>query len=169
MTRLRTLLLALFASVLVLGTASAAGVDFDASAFDAYDSDEGYIDLVVEDGTMIITFDEGMGSLDATMEGGSLPLDDDVDEYRLRDSEALGLYGGLPVSTTAISVTVDVEGDGHAIHDAVLARLGDLGLSAEEIFAGGPVRTYDVTHGDDAWLVAIAPSGEHATISIWVD
>jgi uncharacterized protein len=169
MTRIRNLLLALIASALVFGTASAAGVAFDASAFDPYDEDEGYIDLVLEDGMMTVTFDESMGSLDATMEGDAMPLDSDVDEYRLGQADALALYGGLPVSTTPTSVTVEVDGDGQAIHDAVLARLGDLGLSAEEMYLGGPVRTYQVTHGEDAWLVAITPRTDFAVISIWVD
>lgn len=169
MTRLRNLLLALIAAVLVLGTASAAGVAFDASTFDPFEEDEGYIDLMLEDGVLTVTFDEDMATIDATMEGDALPLDEDLDDERLGRADALALYGGLPVSTTTLSVTVEVDGDGQAIHDAVLARLSDLGLSAEEIFAGGPVRTYNVSNGDDAWLVAITPRGTYAVISLWVD
>lgn len=169
MTRLRTLLLALIASALVLGTASAAGVAFDASAFDPYDEDEGYIDLVLQDGTLVVTFDEAMGSIDATMEGGALPLDGDLDEDRLNRADALALYGGLPLSTTATSVTVEADGDGQAIHDAVLARLSDLGLSAEETAPGGPVRSYRVTRGDDAWTVSITPRDSFAVIHVQAD
>ena len=169
MTRLRSLLLALIASALVLGTASAAGVAFDASAFDPFDEDEGYIDFMLEDGVLTVTFDEAMGAIDATMEGDALPLDGDLDEDRLSRDDALALYGGLPVSTTPTSVTVEAEGDGQAVHDAVLARLADLGLSAEETAPGGPVRSYRVTHGDDAWTVSITPRDSFAVIHVSAD
>lgn len=45
MMHIRTLVLSLFAFTLLLGTAAAAGVAFDAYGFDAYE-EEGYVDIV---------------------------------------------------------------------------------------------------------------------------
>lgn len=166
MTRIRTVRLVLAVFVLALGTAMAAGVAFDAHGFDPYDSDEGYVDLVLEDDVLTFVFDEDEGSLPATMSGESLPLDADFDEDRLFGPRALALYGGLPVGVTPTSVVVELEGDGDAISEALLARLGELGLEATECFAGGPICSFDVTRGDMHWMLSITPTGTHALIHL---
>ncbi len=169
MTRPRTPLSTLVISTLLLaasaiGTAAASGIAFDASAFDAFDSEEGYVDLVRDGDTLIVTFDEKMGELPATMEGDALPLDDDFDDYRLVTRDALALYGGLAVQSGTDWLTVDVEGDPSAIQDAVLARLGQLGITAEEDFAGGKVASYRCSDGDAEWRLSFSPYGDHAVI-----
>ncbi len=166
MTRIRTVLLVLAVSALVLGTAVAAGVAFDSQGFDPFESDEGYVDLVLEGDVLTFVFDEDEGSLPATMEGDTLPLDGDFDEDRLFSPRAIALYGGLPVGMTRTSVLVDVEGNGPAIAQALLARLYELGLEYSECFAGGPICSYDVTQGDMHWLLSITPAGRHALIHL---
>jgi len=153
-------------AVLAIGTAAAAGIAFDASGFDAYASDEGYVDLVRDGDTLIVTFDEGRGDLPATMEGEALPLDEDFDEYRLVTRDALALYGGLAVQSGSDWLTIDVEGDPVAVHDAVLARLAGLGIAAEEDVAGGKIASYRLSDGDAAWRLSISPYGDHAVIHI---
>jgi len=163
--RLHKLLSTLVASALLfVGTAFAAGVAFDDANFDPFDEDEGYVDLFLDGDVLTFTFDEVEGSIPGTLEGDALPLDGDLDEDFLLRPDSLALYGGLPVGTTPTSVVMDLDGDGFAIHDAILARLDGLGLAYAEIYEGGPVRTYDVTHGEDTWLLSITPSGSHATV-----
>lgn len=166
MTRIRTVLLVLVVSALVLGSAVAAGVAFDSHGFDPFESEEGYVDLVLEGDVLTFVFDEDEGSLPATMEGDTLPLDEDFDEDRLFSPRALALYGGLPVGMTRTSVVVDVEGKGQEIAQALLSRLDELGLDYSECFAGGPICSYDVTHGDARWLLSITPSGTRALIHL---
>jgi len=166
MLRIRNVLLVLAVSAFALGTVMAAGVAFDPSGFDAYDSEEGYVDLMLEDDVLTFLFDEEEGSLPATMTGDALPLDDDLDEDRLFSPRAVALYGGLPVGMTRTSVVVDVDGDGQAITQALLARLDELGLEYSECFAGGPICSFDVTHGDDHWLLSVTPGGTHALIHL---
>ncbi len=170
MSKLRTFLPALAAALLVGTAAAAAGsVAFDAGTFDAFASDDGYITLVRDGDTLTIGFDEAyderLGSLPATMEGDALPLDSDFDEDRLTQSDSLGLYGGLPVSTDPWSVTVEVEGDGAAIHQAVLMRLADLGVDAQG-GGSGPVFSYALSDGDAAWRLAITPSSKSTVIHL---
>ncbi|MDZ7706594.1 MAG: hypothetical protein U5J97_01630 [Trueperaceae bacterium] len=157
---------ALLLAALAIGTASASGIAFDASAFDAFDSDEGYVDLIRDGDTLIVTFDEKRGDLPATMEGDALPLDEDFDEFRLVTRDALALYGGLAVQSGADWLTIDVEGDPSAIHDAVLARLAQLGVTAEEDFAGGKVASYRCSDGEAEWRLSFSPYGDHAVIHI---
>ncbi|MDZ7706595.1 MAG: hypothetical protein U5J97_01635 [Trueperaceae bacterium] len=166
MTRIRTVLLVMAVSALVLGTAVAAGVAFDSQGFDPFESEEGYVDLVLEDDVLTFVFDEEEGSLPAMMTGEALPLDDDFDDDRLFSPRALALYGGLPIGMTPTSVLVDLEGDGEAIAQALLARLDELGLEYSECFAGGPICSYDVTRGDMRWLMSITPSGTHAVVHL---
>lgn len=165
MLRIRTVLLALVASALVFGSALAAGVMFDASAFDAFaeDHDEGYVDLFLDGDMLIVTFDEEEGHLPATLVGDTLPLDDDYEDL-ITGSESVVLYGGLPVGITPTTVTMDLEGDAMVIRDAILTRLGELGMTASECFEGGPICTYDVWHGDAHWLLSITPRGDHAVV-----
>lgn len=151
---------------LTIGTAAASGIAFDASAFDAFDSDEGYVDLVREGDTLIVTFDEARGDLPATMEGDALPLDGDFDAYRLVTRDALALYGGLAVQSGADWLTIDVEGDPVAVHDALLARLARLNVMAEEDFAGGKIASYRLSDGDAEWRLSVSPYGDHAVIHI---
>lgn len=165
MSKLRTLLSAL-AAALLIGTAAAGGVAFDAGAFDAFDTDDGYVDLRLDGDVLTITFDEDQGSLPATMEGDALPLDDDFDEDRLTKSDSLGLYGGLPVDTDVWSVTVEVEGDGPAIHEAVMARLAELGIDAQEQFPGGAVLSYALSAGEASWHLAITPKASGAVLHL---
>ena len=47
--------------------------------------------------------------------------------------------------------------------------MADLGLSVEEFAPGGPVRSYRVTHGDDAWTVSITPRDSFAVIHVSAD
>ena len=169
MSKLRTFLSAL-AVALLIGTAAAAGsVAFDAGTFDAFASDDGYITLVRDGDVLIIGFDEAYderrGSLPATMEGDALPLDGDFDEDRLTQSDSLGLYGGLPVHTDTWSVTLEVEGDGAAIHQAVLMRLADLGVDAQG-GGSGPVFGYALSDGDVSWRLAITPSSSSTLIHL---
>lgn len=166
MLRIRTVLLALVASALVFGSAWAAGVAFDASGFDPFaeDNDEGYVDLFLEDDMLTIVFDEEEGHLPATLVGETLPLDDDFDEELVTGSEALALYGGLPVGITPTTVIMDLQGDASAIRDAFLERLGELGMTTSECFEGGPICTFDVWHGDAHWLLSITPRGDHAVV-----
>lgn len=166
MTRIRTVLLVLAVSALGLGTALAAGVAFDSHGFDPFDSEEGYVDLVLDEDVLTFVFDEEEGSLPATMTGEALPLDDDFDEDRLFSPRALALYGRLPVGMTPTSVLVEVEGDGQEIAQALLARLDELGLAYSECFAGGPICSYDVTQGDMHWMLSITPTGRHALIHL---
>jgi len=168
MTRIRTVLLVLAVSAFSLGTVVAAGVAFDSSGFDPFDTEEGegYVDLVLEDDVLTFVFDEEEGSLPAMMTGETLPLDEDFDEDRLFSPRALALYGGLPVCITRSSVLIDVEGDGQAITQAVLARLGVLDLEYSECFAGGPICSFDVTHGDMHWMLSITPAGTRALIHL---
>lgn len=164
MLRIRTLLLALVASALVFGSAFAAGVAFDASGFDPFDDDEGYVDIFLDGDVITFALQAQEGHLPATVSGSSLPLDDDFDEDLLTSADALALHGGLPIATTVTTVTVDLEGDGQAIRDAVLARLSELGLSMSECYEGGPICTFEVTHGEDHWLLSITPKGTHAIV-----
>jgi hypothetical protein len=163
-TPLLTLLIAL-----LFGLAAAGGVVFDASTFDAFgddsSDDEGYVDLFLVDGTLVFAFDEIEGSIPAKLEGDALPLDSDFDEDRLWADDALALYGGLAVSTDTGMVTIEAEGDGAAIHEALMARLADLGVQAVEDFqSGGPVFSYALSHGDDAWRLAVTPYNDTAVI-----
>jgi hypothetical protein len=163
-TRLLTSLLTLL-SALLIGVGVAAGVTFDDSSFDAFDEDEGYIDLFLEGDTLVVTFDEVEGHLPATMDGDALPLDGDFDSDRLGSDDALALYGGLPVATGAGMVIVEVEGDSETIHEALMARLADLGVQATENFqSGGPVYSYALTRGDATWHLAVTPFHERAVI-----
>jgi hypothetical protein len=164
MLRLRHVLFAFVATALVLGTAFAAGVDVDASAFDPYESDEGYVDLVLEDDVLIFTFDETEGAIPGSMEGDALPLDEDFEEELLHGVAGLALYGGLPVGMTPNTVILELDGEGPAIRDAILARLDELGLEYGECFAGGPICSFDVTHGESHWLLSITPRGTHAMV-----
>ena len=157
---------ALTLAALTIGTAGASGIAFDASGFDAYASDEGYVDLVRVGDTLIVTFDEARGDLPATMEGDALPLDGDFDAYRLATRDALALYGGLAVQSGSDWLMVDVEGDPVAVHDAVLARLASLNVVAEEDFAGGKVASYRLSDGDAAWRLSVSPYGDRAVIHI---
>jgi len=164
-TPLLTLLIAL-----LFGLAAAGGIAFDDSSFDAFDEDEGYVDLFLDGDTLVLTFDEVEGSLPATMEGDALPLDGDFDEDRLWADDALALYGGLPVSTDVGVVTFEAEGDGEAIHRALLARLAELGVKAVEDFqSGGPVYSYALSHGDDTWRLGVTPVSDSALITVRVD
>lgn len=164
MLRIRTLLLALAAFALVLGSALAAGVAFDASGFDPFEEDEGYVDVMFEDGVITFVFAVEEGHLPATMEGETLPLDDDFSEDLLNSDEALALYGGLPIGITPTTVSLDLEGDAPAIRDALMARFTELGLTMSECFQGGPICTFDVTHGEDHWLLSITPQAGHAIV-----
>lgn len=157
---------ALLLAALTIGTAAASGIVFDASAFDAFESDEGYVDLVRDGDTLIVTFDEARGDLPATMEGEALPLDGDFDDYRLVTRDALALYGGLAVQSGSGWLTIDVEGDPAAVHDAVLARLAQLNVVAEEDVAGGKIASYRLSDGDAAWRLSMSPYGDHAVIHI---
>jgi hypothetical protein len=163
-TRLVTPLLTLLVALL-FGLAAAGGVAFDDSSFDAFDEDEGYVDLFLVDGTLIFAFDEIEGSIPAKLEGDTLPLDSDFDEDRLWADDALALYGGLAVTTGTGMVTIEAEGDGAAIHEALMARLADLGVQAVEDFqSGGPVYSYALSHGDDAWRLGVTPYHDTAVI-----
>jgi hypothetical protein len=165
--RLHKVLSALVASALLFGgTAVAAGVAFDAHAFDPFDADEGYVDLVLQEDVLTFTFAEAEGSIPGTMEGATLPLDGDFDEARLWAPDALALYGGLPVGATPTTVVVNLDGDGVSIRDAILARMSELGVAYTECFAGGPICSYDLTHGEDHWLLSITPRGTHTTVSL---
>lgn len=173
MTRPRTPLYARLSTLVLsalllaaLTTAAASGIAFDASAFDAFESDEGYVDLVRDGDTLIVTFDEARGDLPATMEGEALPLDGDFDDYRLATRDALALYGGLAVQSGSDWLTIDVEGDPAAVHDAVLARLARLNVAAEEDFAGGKIASYRLTDGDAVWRLSMSAYGDHAVIHI---
>ncbi len=158
--RIRTLLSTLALTALVSGMALAGGVGFDASAFDAYEAEEGYIDLVIDGTTLKFVLDETEGSLPAYMTSDLLPIDEDAVEEALLDNVgAMALYGGLAVEETPFSVTVTVEGDRAELHDAVLARLDALGITYSEICPGGPVCTYDLRHGENMWELAISASG----------
>ena len=157
---------ALVLAALTVGTAAASGIAFDASAFDAFASDDGYVDIVRDGDTLIVTFDEARGDLPATMEGDALPLDGDFDAYRLATRDALALYGGLAVQSGTDWLTVDVEGDPVAVHDALLARLAAMNVVAEEDFAGGKVASYRLSDGDATWRLSLSPYGDHAVIHI---
>lgn len=164
MLRIRTALLAVVTFALIAGTALAAGVVFDASAFDAFDGEEGYIDLMLEGDVITVVFTEAEGHLPAKLVGDTLPLDEDFDEDRITGPRAMALYGGLPLGITPTSLTMDVEGDAQEIGRAILERFTELGMTTSECFEGGPICTYDVTHGEAHWLLAITPLGEHAVV-----
>jgi hypothetical protein len=164
MLRIRTALLAVVTFALIAGSALAAGVVFDASGFDPFEEDEGYVDLMLEGDVITIVLEVEEGHLPAKLVGETLPLDDDFDEDLVTGSGALALYGGLPVGTTRSSVTMDVEGDARAISRAILDRLVELGMTTSECHEGGPICTYDVFHGDAHWLLAITPRGDHAVV-----
>ncbi|MDZ7799255.1 MAG: hypothetical protein U5K81_00495 [Trueperaceae bacterium] len=168
MTHIRTLVLSLVAFTLVLGTAVAAGVAFDARSFDAYleDNDEGYVDIVKVGDVLTVIFDEEMGSLPATMEGATLPVDEDFDEFRLLRDTALALYGGLPVETSTTTVLVEVDGDADVIHDALLARLNTLGVTVEPEHLAGPIRSYDLSDGDASWRLAFTDTADGGVIHL---
>lgn len=172
-TRLVTPLLTLLVALL-FGLAAAGGVAFDASTFDPFGDedtdDEGYVELFLADGTLVFAFDEIEGSIPAKLEGDTLPLDSDFDEDRLWADDALALYGGLAVSTGTGMVTIEAEGDGVAIHEALMARLADLGVRAVEDFqSGGPVYSYALSHGNDTWRLGVTPYGETAVIYLRAD
>jgi hypothetical protein len=164
MLRIRTVLLAVLAAALVAGSALAAGVVFDAGGIDPFDEDEGYVDLILEGDVLHVVFDAEEGHLPAKLVGETLPLDGDFDEDRVATPRGLVLYGGLPVGITPTSVTMDVEGDASEIGAAILDRMVELGMTTSECFEGGPICTYDVFHGEDHWLLAITPLGEHAVV-----
>lgn len=166
MTNIRMILSALVLSFLLLGSALASDVVFDASAFNAYGSDDGYVDLVRDGDTLVVTFDESRGSLPANMEGAALPLDDDLDAFRLGTRDALALYGGLAVQSGSGWLTIDVDGDATDVHEALLARLGELGIAVEEDAADGPIASYQLSHGDAAWYLAFTPNGDSAVIHL---
>lgn len=166
MTRIRTLVLTLIAFTLVLGTAAAAGVAFDAHGFDAYEEDEGYVEIVRNGDVLTVVFDEAMGSLPATMVGATLPLDGDLDAFNLLTDTALALYGGLLVVTSPTTVLIEVEGDAGAIHDALLARLNALGVIVGVEHFAGPIRNYDLSDGEASWRLAFTGSGTGAVIHL---
>jgi len=158
--RIRTLLTTFTLTAFLSGIVLAGNVAFDASPFDAYEADEGYIDLVLEEDTLTFVLDETEGSLPAYMTSDLLPIDeDDVEETLLDNVGAMALYGGLAVEETPFSVTVTVEGDRTELRDAVLARLDALGITYGEILPGGPVFTFDLQHGENTWQLAISASG----------
>lgn len=164
MLRIRTLLLALVASVLVLGSAIAAGIVFDTSGFDPFDEDEGYVDIFLDGDTITFALQVEEGHLPAKLVGETLPLDGDFDEALLTGPAAMALYGGLPVATTVNTVMLDLDGDAQTIRYAVLARLSELGMTMSECFEGGPICTFEVSHGEDHWLLSITPKGDHAVV-----
>lgn len=164
MLRIRTLLLALVASALVFGSALAAGIAFDTSDFDAFDEGEGYVDIFLEDDVITFALLEQEGHLPAKLVGEALPLDGDFEEELLTSPDALALYGGVPFATTVNTVTMDLEGDAQTIRYAVLARLSELGLTMSECYQGGPICTFEVSHGEDMWMLSITPKGNHAIV-----
>ncbi len=164
MSRLHRVLLALVVPVLVFGTALAAGVAFDATGFDGFEEDEGYVDLMLEDDVLTIVFDEVEGAIPAMMEGDSLPLDEDFEDERLTRADSLALYGGLPVGTTPNTVIIEVDGSAPAIREALMARLAEYQIESSECFEGGPVCTYELSKGDMHWLMSFTPHGAHSTL-----
>jgi hypothetical protein len=164
MLRIRTALLAVVTFALIAGSALAAGLVFDASGFDPFEEDEGYVDLMLEGDVITVVFSETEGHLPAKLVGDALPLDEDFEEDRIASPRALALYGGLPLGITPTSLTMDVEGDARAISRAILDRLVELGMTTSECHEGGPICTYDVWHGEAHWLLAITPLAEHAVV-----
>jgi hypothetical protein len=164
MLRIRTALLAVVTFALIAGSALAAGLVFDASGFDPFEEDEGYVDLMLEGDVITVVFAEAEGHLPAKLVGETLPLDADFDEDRITGPRAMALYGGLPVGITPTSITMDLEGDASEIRSAILERFVELGMTTSECFEGGPICTFDVTHGEAHWLLAITPLGDHAVV-----
>lgn len=173
MTRIRTLRPVGFATVLfsiVLGLASAA-VASDAiwidDRFDPFDDDSANVEILKDGDVLAFVLQAAASSLPAEMSSDILPLDDDLDDALLEPEHAITLYGGLNADAGAGWVAVQLEGDGAAIHDAILQRLSDLGVSAEEdAMIGGPIRSYQLSDGNASWRIAISPNGDGALVHL---
>lgn len=167
----RPLLTAL--AVAVLGVAFAHHAPWSATDFDPFvaDVDNGYVDLVREGGSLMFVLSNDQGTLPAEMSSDLLPLDDEVysEESGLLDRRhAISRFAGLAVETGTGWVVVQLEGDFGAIHDAILSRTADLGLTAIEDGAviGGPVRSYRLTDGFDEYRIAISSYAEGALVHL---
>ena len=163
MARTRTLLATLLVALLGTGLAFAQ-VEWDTTGFDPYEEDEGYVDLQLDGSTLVLTLGTEEGAIPATIEGDTLPLDEDFEEDRLRDRGALGVYGGMPVtvspnSTTPTSVTAEVEGDPRAIEQALVNRARELGLTVQDPEVPGGVMGYRLSDGENNWRLSIRRIG----------
>lgn len=173
MNRFRLVYAALMVLALALVAAAAASdAIWVESEFDPFASgnDSAYIELEMHGDALAFVMHASEGSLPAEVSSDLLPLDDAVftDDSGLMETEhPVALYGGLAVETGVGWVAVQLEGDGDTIHDAILARLADLGVRAEEDgMIGGPVRSYLLSDGGDAWRIAISPNGEGALVHL---
>lgn len=151
--------------LLALPLAFASQVAWDASAFDPYEDDVAYLDLALDGATLVVSIASTEGNLPYTMEGTTLPLDEDFVESFLNRDTALAEVGGLPYEIEPRYVSVTVEGDREAIPSAMMERLTALGLTVTATSEGGPVETYDLTRGDDRWALAVIDRGLSATFT----
>ena len=157
MHRIATFALSLLLA-LGAGSALAGQVAFDLSAFDVTldDNDEGYVDFALRGNTLVVTFDEEMGHVPATMEGTGLPVDDD-DRFVNFDRNAAAERLGLPMTVGPSTILMDVEGNGAEILEAVLARMEMLGLTVEPIRDARPIHTFYLLRGDQRWRLSVTP------------
>ena len=165
--KFRNVLIALGLFSLVLGTAAASGVDFDASALDVFEAEEAYIDFVLDGSTLKLILDDVESAIPATMTSDFLPLEEDsVADTLLDNPDAMSLYVGLPVTEDPFSVTVRVEGNHNEIVEAVIARLTNLGVMCNECFLGGPVGTYNLMNEAGAWELSMYENAAETVIHL---
>ncbi len=165
--KFRNVLITLGLFSFILGSASASGVGFDASALDVFEAEEAYVDFVLDGDTLLIILDDVEGALPATMTSDFLPLEEDsVDETLLDNRDAMALYVGLPVSEDPFSVTVRVEGNHAEVAEAVLARLAALGITCNECFIGGPIASYNLTSDVGSWSFSMYENAAETVLHI---
>lgn len=151
--------------LLALPVAWASQVAWDASAFDPYEDDVAYVDLALEGETLTLSLASAQGNLPYSMEGSTLPLDEDFVASFLNRDTALAEYAGLPYEIEPRYISVTVDGDREAIPSAMMDRLTALGLTVTPTSEGGPVETYDLTRGDHRWALAVIDRGLSATFT----
>lgn len=151
--------------LLSLPLAFASQVAWDQGGFDPYEDDVAYLDLALEGDTLTVSIASTEGNLPYTMEGSTLPLDEDFVESFLNHETALAEYGGLPYEIEPRYVSVTVEGDREAIPSAMMERLTALGLTVTPTSEGGPVETYDLTSDGNRWALAVIDRGLSATFT----